>query len=55
MRPFYVLFEEEDILKGSSISIYVSIIDSKMFPKNDLFGTGEPRAHFAAFLFYMIQ
>ena len=30
MCPFHVLFQEEDILKGSFISIYVSIIGSKI-------------------------
>ena len=40
MGPFRVLFQE--ILKGSFMSIYISIIDSKMLLKNDLFGTSKP-------------
>lgn len=52
--PFPWAFED-DILKGSFISIYMSIIGGKMLLKNDLFGTGKPRAHFATFLFYTIQ
>ena len=53
--PFHVPLQEEDVLKGSFTSIYISIIDDKMLLENDLFGTGKPSEHFAAFLFYMIQ
>ena len=48
-------FQDEDALKGSSISIYISIIDSKMLLKNDVFRAGKPGEHFATFLFYMTQ
>ena len=53
--PFHVLFQEEDALKGSFISIYIYFIDGKILLKKDLFRTGKPSKHFAAFPFYMTQ
>ena len=55
MSPFNMLFQEEDVLKGSFISICISITDGKMFLKNGLFESVKLSEHFSVFLFYMIQ
>ena len=42
------------VIKGSFISIYISIIDDKLLLKIDLFETGNLSELFATFSFYMI-